>query len=131
MIQPVRFERPEKDPETCPIKPIGWRVVIQPFEAEQRKGSGILLPETAIESEQLLTYCGKLVAMGEACYRATTRSGLAMSEWQQKPKVGDWVIYGSYGGQRVFTRSGARYIITNDDAILAVTSDPRALKYYV
>jgi co-chaperonin GroES (HSP10) len=131
MNAPVKFVAPDKDLDVCPIKPIGWRVVIAPYEPENKTGSGILLAESAVEAERFLTFCGQLVAMGEACFKATTRSGLAMADWQEKPKVGDWVIYGAYGGQRVVTKGNTRYMITNDDAILAVARSPRDFKYYI
>lgn len=125
------FEPPAKVLNSCPIQPIGWRLVIAPYEPEQKSEGGIYIAEQALEAERLLTFCGKVVAMGEACYKAVTRSGLDMSQWTRAPQVGDWVIYGTYGGQRVVTKNGARFVITNDDAVLAIVDGPHEFKYYL
>lgn len=125
------FVAPKHELNACPIKPMGWRLVIAPFEPENKTEGGIVLAEAAVESERLLTYCGQIVAMGEACFTAVTRSGIDMKQWATKPVVGDYVIYGTYGGQRVVSKGGVRYMITNDDAILAVAKDPRDFKYYL
>lgn len=128
----VPFKAPEKEVMAeCPVKPMGWRLVIAPYEPENKTEGGIMLADQAVDAERLLTYCGQIVAMGEACFKAVTRSGLDMSKFENKPQVGSWVIYGTYGGQRVVTKGGARYIITNDDAILAVVGSPRDFKYYL
>jgi len=130
-VKQCTFEAPVRDLNACPIKPLGWRLVIAPYEPENTSQGGILIAEQALESERLLTFCGKVVAVGEACYKAVTRSGLDMSLWERTPKVGDWVIYGTYGGQRVVTKGGARFVITNDDAVLAIVDGPQDFKYYL
>jgi co-chaperonin GroES (HSP10) len=127
----VPFKVPEKEIDACPLKPMGWRLVIAPYEPENKTEGGIVLADAAVDAERYLTYCGQIVAMGEACFKAVTRSGLNMGEFEHKPVVGSYVIYGTYGGQRVTTKGGARYVITNDDAILAVVRDPRDFKYYL
>jgi co-chaperonin GroES (HSP10) len=127
----LALNRPIPDINTCPIKPIGWRIVIAPYEPKDTTAGGIVIAEQALESERLLTNCGRIVAMGEAAYRAKTRSGLEMDLWETRPKVGDWVLYGSYGGQRVVMRNGTRYLVTNDDAILAIVNGPEDFKHYL
>jgi co-chaperonin GroES (HSP10) len=44
-------------------------------------------------------------------------------------KVGDWVVYGRYVGQRM-THKDVRLLMVDDDQIQGVLADPYALKIY-
>ena len=92
---------------------------------------GIQLPEEALESEELLTYVGQVVAMGDQCFTAVTRSGIDMSKIADKPKVGDWVMYGTYGGQKIVTKTGTKYLVMNDDSIMCIVKDPASFRAYL
>lgn len=129
----VAFEKPATDIEAdCPITPVGWRVVIRPYVPPRTFGEQkIELAEETIESETLLTYVGQIVAMGSECYTAVSRSGIDLSKIEPKPKVGDWVMYGTYGGQSVKTKAGQKFLVMNDDGIMAIVEDPHQFKYYL
>lgn len=127
----IAFEEPETDIEAeCPITPVGWRVVLRPYRPPKKFGQIELADET-IENEELLTYVGQVVAMGSECYKAVTRSGINLAEINPKPKVGDWVIYGTYGGQTVRTKAGVKFLVMNDDGIMAIVAGPDDFKYYL
>jgi len=128
----VDFKAPETDIEAeLPVQPIGWRVLIRPYEVANYSEGGIELPEEVRESEDLLSYVGQIVAMGSECYKVVTRSGIDMSKIDPKPKVGDWIMYGTYGGQTIKTKTGAKYLIMNDDGIMGIVSDPHAFRVYI
>ncbi len=128
----VAFEKPDTEVEVeLPCSPVGWRVLIRPLKAITKTESGFYLPDDTQESEQLLTYVGQIVAMGNLCFQATTRSGLDLSHIIPRPKVGDWVIYGTYGGQRVLLKNDQRFLLMNDDSILATVEDPNVFRAYV
>ena len=69
--------------------------------------------------------------MGSECYKAITRSGIEMSSIDPKPKVGDWIIYGTYGGQQVYMKSGVKYLLMNDDGIMGIIDDPAEFRAYL
>lgn len=128
----VAFEKGVKPIEAVlPIQPIGWRVLIRPYEAPETSVGGILFAKDTKESENLLTYVGQVVAMGSECFKAISRSGIDMSQIDPKPEVGDWIMYGTYGGQTIKTKTGAKYIIMNDDGIMGICNDPAALRAYI
>jgi len=128
----VDFTQPDAaiDAE-LPIQPIGWRVLIRPYEVAAQSEHGIVYTDETKESEELLSYVGQIVAMGDQCYKVTTRSGINMADINPKPKVGDWIMYGTYGGQTIKTKAGAKYLIMNDDGIMGIVTDPHAFRVYI
>ena len=50
-------------------KPLNWKILIQPAEIATQTKSGIILPETAKDNQQILTAHGHVVAIGELAYR--------------------------------------------------------------
>lgn len=128
----VAFKKPERDIEVeLPVKPVGWRVLIRPYEPPTHTSGGIELPDEALESEEHLTYIGQIVAMGDQCYCAVTRSGIELANIDPKPKVGDWIMFGTYGGQKVITKAGAKYLMMNDDGIMGIVKDPASFRAYL
>jgi co-chaperonin GroES (HSP10) len=130
-VTEVAFAKPEADIEAeLPVQPVGWRVLIRPYEAPKKVGE-IVMPDEVLESERLLSYVGQIVAMGDQCYKAVTRSGIELANIDPKPKVGDWIMYGTYGGQTIKTKAGAKYLIMNDDGIMGIVKDPHAFRVYI
>lgn len=128
----VSMVKPKKDIEVdLPVQPVGWRVLIRPYEPPTHTAGGIELPEEAKQSEEYLTYVGQIVAMGDQCYQAVTRSGIELANMDPKPKVGDWIMYGTYGGQKVITKAGTKYLIMNDDGIMGLVKDPASFRAYL
>ena len=129
----VAFEKPERDVETyVPVEPIGWRLLVRPYTPKNTWGdSEIVVADEAMESEKLLTCVGQIVAMGDQCYKAVTRSGIELSQIDPQPQVGDWIIYGTYGGQTIHTKSGAKYLLMNDDGIMGFVKDPEEIRAYL
>ena len=128
----VAFSAPVTDIEAqLPVVPVGWRILIRPYEAPKHSAGGIEIPDDVNESENLLTYIGQIVAMGSECFKVITRSGIDMSKIDPKPKIGDWIMYGTYGGQSIITKSGAKYMIMNDDGIMGIAPDPSAFRAYI
>lgn len=129
----VAFEKPEKEIDAeLPLQPIGWRVLVRPYKPKETWGdTNIRIANEALESEQLLTCVGQIVAMGDQCFQATTRSGIQLSNINPKPKVGDWIMYGTYGGQTIRTKTGAKYLVMNDDGIMGIVKDPGSFRAYL
>ncbi len=73
------------------IKPLGDRVVVRRFEAEEKTAGGILLPDTAREKPQR----GRVLAVGPGkTLDDGKRQALSVA-------VGDEVLYGRYAGNEV------------------------------
>lgn len=86
------------------IKPLGSRVFIKKFEAEEKTKSGIVLPGQAQEKPQM----AEVIAVGPGT------KDIAM-----ELKVGDQVIISKYSGTEVKI-DGQEYTILKQEDILAV-----------
>jgi chaperonin GroES len=92
------------------IRPLDDRVVVQPFEAEERTRGGIVLPDSAREKPQQ----GKVIATGPGKLLEKTGERGTMSL-----KVGAAVFYGKYAGTEV-ELEGEKYVILRESDVLAV-----------
>ncbi len=92
------------------IRPLDDRVVVQPFEAEERTRGGIVLPDTAREKPQQ----GKVIATGPGKLLEKTGERGKMSL-----KVGDAIFYGKYTGTEI-ELDGEKYVILRESDVLAV-----------
>jgi len=91
------------------VKPLGDRVIIQPFEGLEKTKGGIFIPDTAKEKPQE----GKIVAIG---------TGKKTDDGKVIPlsvKVGDKVLYGKYSGTNI-TVDGEEYLIVREEEIVAI-----------
>ncbi len=86
------------------IKPLGDRVVIKRFEAEEKTKSGIVLTGSAKERPQE----AEVVAVGPGT-----------EEVKMEVKVGDKVLFSKYSGTEV-KMGDDEYIILKQEDILAV-----------
>ncbi|HLP44186.1 MAG TPA: co-chaperone GroES [Candidatus Nanoarchaeia archaeon] len=94
------------------IQPLGDRVLIKPFFAEEDKNKnnfGIIMPDT-VNKEQ--PEQGEVLAVGEGRYEDGKIVPL-------KVKVGDTVIFSKYGFDEVKTGDQSLYIL-KEDSILAI-----------
>ena len=94
------------------IRPLEDRVVVRPFEAEERTRGGIVLPDTAREKPQQ----GEVLAVGPG--KLLERSG---ERAQMGLKVGDKVFYGKYSGTEIEI-DGEDYVILRESDVLAVAN---------
>lgn len=106
-------------------RPIFWRVLVQPNVAQSVSKGGIALPDDTRDSQDILNYIGRIVAMGKLAYTHARLQGE-----DDMPKVGDWVIYGRYAGQ-MLSYKGVKLLMINDDEVLGIAPDPDSLKIYV
>ena len=86
------------------IKPLGDRVVIKKFEAEEKTKSGIVLPGQAQEKPQM----AEVVAVGPGT-----------KDVDMELKVGDKVIFSKYSGTEI-KMDGEEYTVMNQSDILAI-----------
>ena len=86
------------------IKPLGDRVLIKRFEAEEKTKSGIVLPGNAKEQPQM----AEVLAVGPGT-----------AEVKMEVKVGDKVIFSKYAGNDI-KMDGEDVILMSQKDILAI-----------
>lgn len=86
------------------IKPLGVRVVIKEFVAEEKTASGLMLPGTAQEKPQ---------------YAEVVAVGPGKADEPMELKIGDKVIYNPYSITEV-KYGGQEYMILNQRDIFAI-----------
>ena len=97
-----------KDEYIMKLVPLGDRVVLKQFEAEETTKSGIVLPGQAQEKPQQ----AEVVAVGPG-------GVVDGKEVKMEVAVGDKVIYSKYSGTEV-KMDGTEYIIVKQNDILAI-----------
>ena len=106
--------------------PVGWRILIQPLPVHQKSKGGILLPDTTQKANEVLQYCGKVLALGPQCFAHERFMGQCWCE------VGDYVLFRSHAGHPIqYTRedgSVVDMILVNDNELMAVTDSPTKLR---
>ena len=91
------------------IKPLGDRIVVRRFSAEEKTTGGILLPDTARNKPQK----GEVLAVGPGrLLKDGTRRNLQVKE-------GDTVLFTAWAGDEFKEREGNILLMREDD-ILAV-----------
>ena len=102
-----------------PPQPMGYHIlIVMPKVQEQTKG-GVLLPNEVKSREDIASIVGKVIKIGEDAY-PNTDTRFASGPWCSE---GDWVMVSKYAGHR-FEYDGVEMRILNDDAILAVVTEP-------
>ncbi len=112
------FTPPAEELSVETPKPLLWRVLVRPLEPPQTTEGGIFLTEEIQRNQQFITVVGQIVDMGPRAFVG--------ERWEGMPEIGigTWVLYGTYGGQRIELTDGRDYLLVNDDQLLGVISDP-------
>jgi chaperonin GroES len=95
--------------EKVRLQPLGDRVVIEREEAETKTAGGIVLPDTAKDKPTR----GKVISVGDG------RLNKDGSRTPLQVKVGDRVLFTSYGGEQ-FKLGDRDLLLMHEDDILAV-----------
>ena len=86
------------------IEPVGRRVLVQRLEEEEKKKSGIIVPDTAKEKPQ------------EGVVKNVAKVG--KDDDPLPVKKGDKILFGKYSGTEI-EYDGEEYLILGEDDILA------------
>ncbi len=90
-------------------KPLGEKILVKRFEAEEKTSGGILLPDAAKEKPKE----GKIIALGD---------GKLLDSGERakfQVKKGDKVVFTSYAGTEIDI-DGEEYLLMSEDDILAI-----------
>jgi chaperonin GroES len=89
------------------IKPIGDRVLIQPTETPRTTPSGLHIPETVKDDDEV----------DRVRYGVVVAVGVLVPSYS--PEVGDRVAYNARAGYQT-EQNGARFVILEQEDVLAV-----------
>ena len=92
------------------IKPLGDRVVIKRFEADEKTAGGILLPSTAQNKPQK----GKVLSVGPG------KMGKDGKYTALDVKAGDTVLFTNWAGDEFKEAHGENILLMRADDILAI-----------
>jgi chaperonin GroES len=95
------------------IKPLGDRIVIKRFEAQEKTAGGIVLPDSARDKPQK----GKVLAVGP---------GKLVKDGTRRPlqvKVGDTVLFTNWAGDEFKESRGDNVLLMREEDVLAVLDE--------
>ncbi len=90
-------------------KPLGEKILVKRFDAEEKTAGGIVLPDAAKEKPKE----GKIIALGD---------GKLLDSGERakfQVKKGDKVVFTSYAGTEIDI-DGEEYLLMSEDDILAI-----------
>ena len=99
-------------------KPVGYRLLVRPYQPKEKTKGGLYLTEKTLETQQLTTVVGLVVKMGDLCYK--DKEKFPTGPWC---KEGQFIVYGRYAGARFKTKYGEHRIL-NDDEIIGTINKP-------
>lgn len=109
-----------------PVRPAGWRILVEPVKIKTHTDGGIELPAESIRAQEYLRYYGRVVAMGPLCYQNDRFKPHPNAACEVACKVGDMVVFDRHAGQEVVQKRGddvVRYRVINDDNVLGIVVD--------
>ena len=109
--------------EKLPL-PVGWRILVLPFEASKKSKGGIIYYDDAVERASIASTCGNVLAMGSQTY---DKEKFPEGPWCKK---GDWVVFARYAGSRIRIQGGEVRLL-NDDEILATIKNPEDILHEI
>src|SRR5919205_845900 len=95
------------------VRPLGDRIVIRRFEAQDKSAGGILLPDTAKNKPQR----GKVLAVGP---------GRLLKDGTRRPlqvKEGDTILFTSWAGDEFKGRQAENILLMREEDVLAVVGE--------
>lgn len=111
-------------------KPVGWFLLVKPYQIEEKSKGGIVLVAESKEYADSACVVGQVVAMGDDAYSDPRFNG---KRWCEQ---GDYVLYASHAGQQVkLKREGVldddKYLLIKDSDVRASTISPERLRMYL
>lgn len=108
--------RPVATPlNTSGITPLAFKVVILPDPVEEVTKGGIILTAEKVTKDEFATTSGTIMAVSGSAFSHVTDE-----EWgDDKPKVGDRVVFTKYAGFRRKGEDGVDYLIVKGEDIHA------------
>jgi co-chaperonin GroES (HSP10) len=100
------------------VMPTEYKVLILPTEIEEKTKGGIFLPDEHKDRAQFAQMEGTLIALAPLAFTYDKWEGIE----DQKPKVGDKVLFAKFAGFAHKGKDGKTYRVVNDRDVSAVIS---------
>jgi chaperonin GroES len=104
------------------IIPVEYKILVRPFEVEEKTEGGIYIPENVRQQEGDAMTEGELIAFGGMAFDRHTSS-----PWPERVagllEVGATVSFSKYLGRVVDGKDGKKYRILQDRDIIAIRSE--------
>lgn len=113
------------------MDPLFWYCLVLPKQPKKYSEGGILLTDDTKEAQEHLVFCGQVLKVGDLAFQAKTRAGLDLSEDSHRPKVGDWVVFAQYAGQRMELRDETVVLMLADTEMMGRTDHPELFRHYI
>lgn len=110
-----------KDSKEIESLPVGWRIVVRPLPQATKSSGGVIFAQQTLSDKEMTETVGTLVAVGPLAWKGEQYQG---QDWAQR---GDVVMFGKYAGKK-FEYGGVKYVLLNEDEIIARIPDPSKLK---
>jgi chaperonin GroES len=95
------------------VRPLGDRIVIRRFDADEKTAGGIILPDSARNKPQK----GKVLSVGPGkLHKDGTRRPLQIKE-------GDVVLFTNWAGDEFKQAQGENVLLMREEDVLAVIND--------
>jgi chaperonin GroES len=95
------------------VKPLGDRIIVRRFEAQEKTSGGIILPDNAKNKPQK----GKVLAVGPGkLLKDGKRRGLQVKE-------GDTILFTMWAGDEFKERQGEAILVMREEDVLAVIDE--------
>jgi chaperonin GroES len=95
------------------VKPLGDRIIVRRFEAEEKTAGGIVLPDNAKNKPQK----GKVLAVGPG---RLSKDGKRIN---MQVEEGDTVLFTSWAGDEFKEKAGDAILVMREEDVLAVVDD--------
>jgi len=95
----------------------GWCILVRPIQVTPVTKGGIILTAKTVDDTQYLSTIGEVITLGNTAYK---------KEDEPWCKVGDYVLYQRFSGQKILW-GGIKFLILNDDEVIAKTENPEYL----
>jgi chaperonin GroES len=102
------------------IRVVEYNVLVKPVEVEAKTKGGLLLADSIVEKEEFGRMEGVLVGVSPMAFK---NSDWPADAEDQKPKVGDKVIFSRYGATKVTGRDAGEYWLMKDTTVIGVFED--------
>lgn len=105
----------------CGLVPVEYNIVVRMDPVEEKTSSGLYIPQTKVERDELSADEGVIVAASPLAF--------SYAEWPQDariPQVGDRILMAQFDG-RIWKRGGQTYRLIKDKSVIAVVDQTTAL----
>jgi chaperonin GroES len=102
------------------LSPVEYNIVVRMDPVEEKTASGLYIPQTKVDRDELSADEGTIVAVSEHAF--------SYAEWKDRtpPKTGDRILMAQFDG-RIWKRNGVTYRLIKDKSVIAVVEQPASL----